>query len=100
MPSRLLGELRNFMSLDVSIRFDDPTTINLNDPTIPLSDEAIESLDRVERIARVVFGRNRQPTAQQGKVMENNGFPVSAGIIDTTGWRTGVIQTPKGKISY
>lgn len=96
MPFALIKELNTLMSMSF------PAKTECNDLTtcLDLPDEVYDQLDKIADCAKNIFGKAIKPNERQADIMAQNKFPIVAGDATMTTWRSGVIQTPKGRIVY
>lgn len=77
-----------------------PETILLEGDCPILSDEIMDDLDRIMNSARVLFGSTVKPGESQSHQLEVAGYKITCAEPAIGRWKTGFINTPKGKIRY
>ena len=99
MPYALINRLIFLMKKDFEVNLPSPKAI-LGSYGSDLPGHILDEIDQVILVAKNTFGSNVEPSIHQKSIMIANGFPVTAGNTDIAGWKTGMIQTPKGIIAY
>lgn len=99
MPYRLIQELTKLCKIEVAVK-KDQQDVDLTDPARNLSDAGITQIDKIDHLTKVTFGRNKEPSPSQKRIMEKAGFPCEAVEKDSAGWTIGAIHTPIGKLRY
>ena len=99
MPHILINRLKKLMQEDF------PSQLNTTNPVLGkhpsnLPDHVLGQIDDIAEAAKKLFGPRIEPSHRQRTIMVENGFSVKASEVRLGNWHAGVIETPKGLISY
>lgn len=99
MPYILINKLKALMQKDFASQLHTEQPY-LGKPPTQLDDAVLDELDAIVDTAKQLFGQRVQPTSQQARVMEENGFSIEYRAPSLTQAMRAVIVTPKGLIVY
>ena len=99
MPYILINKLKALMQKDFASQRDTEQPFLGKTPT-QLDDALLDEIDVIIDTAKQLFGQRVQPTSQQARVMEENGFSIEYRPPSLSNSMRAVIVTPKGLIAY
>ena len=99
MPYILINKLKKLMDKDFPSQLETTNPVLGKIPT-NLSDDVLDAIDEISDTAQQLFGPRIQPTTQQVRTMEENGFYIKGDRVVNGTWFSGRIITPKGHILY
>lgn len=100
MPFQLINKIDDLLRLESMKKHNLGPADELTKLGAKLSEKEMEMVDDIVDSAKNLFGVGLQPTVRQINLMAARGIQVEPGETIHAAWKTGVIKTPKGSITY